>query len=340
VRKRRIVTLVHHELVPPESADPEALLTAPWRAEYDVVRALRELGHEVAVLGVAGELEPLRRAVREHRPHLFFNLLEGFDDVAHWEQNMVGYLEMSKLKYTGCNSRGLLLARDKALTKKLLTFHRIRVAEFAVARRGRRFRRSAKLGFPLIVKSLSLDASVGISQASVVESDEKLAERVAFVHESLGTDALVERYIEGRELNVGIVGNRRLTAFPIWELTFENMPEGTRKFATERVKWDSDYQERNGIFSGPAEELSPALVQKIQEIGRRVYRALYLSGYARVDLRLTEAGEVYVVEANPNPQLAHGEDFADAAEEAGLGYGALLQRLVGLGLAWEPLAAG
>jgi D-alanine-D-alanine ligase len=340
LKRLRIVALVHHELVPPAQAAPGELPMAPWRAEYDVVQCLSSLGHEVRVLGVGGELNPLRRAVRDHKPHLFFNLLEGFDDVAHWEQNMVGYLEMSKVKYTGCNSRGLLLARDKALTKKLLTFHRVRVAEFAVARRGRRFRRSRRLAFPLFVKSLSLDASIGISQASVVESDEKLLERIRFVHESVGTDALVESYIEGRELNVGLLGNQRLTALPIWELTFDNMPENARKIATERLKWSASYQEKHGIHSGPAEGLPPALAHRIQEIGRRVYRALYLSGYARIDLRLTEGGEVYVVEANPNAQIARGEDFADAAEAAGLGYGALLQRLVNLGLAWEPLAAG
>jgi D-alanine-D-alanine ligase len=247
---------------------------------------------------------------------------------------------MSKMKYTGCNSRGLLLARDKALTKKLLAFHRVRVAEFAVARRGRTFRRSPKLGFPLFVKSLSVDASIGISQASVVEGDEKLQERIRFVHDSVGTDALVESYIEGRELNVGILGNERLKALPIWELVFDNMPESARKIATERLKWSASYQAKHGIRSGPAVELTPAQASRIQEIGRRVYRALYLSGYARIDLRLTAGGEVYVVEANPNAQIARGEDFADAAEAAGIGYGALLQRIVNLGLAWEPLAAG
>jgi D-alanine-D-alanine ligase len=340
VRKLRVVALVHPDLVPPAHAEPAEALAAPWRAEYDVVAGLGRLGHEVHVLPVGSELNPLRRAVRDHRPHIFFNLLEGFDDVVHWEHNVVGYLEMMKMKYTGCNPRGLLLARDKALAKRLLSFHRIRVAEFAVARRGAKFRRSRKLSFPLFVKSLSLDASIGISQASVVESDEKLEERIRFVHESVGTDALVESYIEGRELNVGVLGNRRLTALPIWELVFERMAPAARKIATERMKWSSDYQDRHAILSGAADALPPGLERRIQALGRRVYRALYLSGYARVDLRLTPSGEVYVIEANPNAQIARGEDFADAAAAAGLGYDALLQRIVNLGLAWEPLAAG
>ena len=339
MKKLRIVALVHPDLVPPAQAAPEEVLAAPWRAEYDVVQTLSGLGHEVHVLGVGGELNPVRRAVRSYKPHVFFNLLEGFDDVAHWEQNVVGYLELLKMKYTGCNSRGLLLARDKALTKKLLSYHRIRVAEFAVAARGHVFRRPKKLAFPLFVKSLSLDASVGIAQASVVESDEKLTERIRFVHESLGTDALVESYIEGREINVGILGNRRLVALPIWELKFENMADDARKIATERLKWSLAYQQKHGISSCRAVDLPPGLEARIQELGRRVYRVLYQSGYARIDLRLTDAGQVYVVEANPNAQIARGEDFADAALAAGIDYEALLQRLVNLGLDWEPLQA-
>jgi D-alanine-D-alanine ligase len=339
VKKLRIVALMDADLMPPARARAKEVLTAPWRTEYDVVQTLSRLGHEVHVLGVGGELNPIRRAIRAYRPHVFFNLLESFDDVRLWDQNVVGYLEMLKMKYTGCNSRGLLLARDKALTKKLLSYHRIQVAEFAVARRGRKFRRPRKLAFPLFVKSLSLDASIGIAQASVVDSDEKLAERVHFVHDSVGTDALVESYIEGRELTVGLLGNHRLTALPIWELTFEKMPESWHKIATERLKFSPSYQEKHGILSGRAVDLPPGLEKRIQEIGRRVFRVLYLNGYARIDLRVTDAGKVYVIEANPNPQIAHGEDFAEAALATGLDYGPLLQRIVDLGCAWEPLTA-
>ena len=322
--------------MPPAEAKPEEVEGSAWRTEYDVVRCLTELGHEVHSLGVGGELNPIRRAVREHRPHLFFNLLEGFDDVPHWDQNVVSWLELQKMNYTGCNARGLMLGRDKALTKKLLTFHRIRVAGFGVAPRGKVFRRPKKLAFPLFVKSLTFDASIGISQASVVESDEKLQERIRFIHESIGTDALVESYIEGRELYVGVVGNARLTALPIWELSFEKMPEAARKIATERLKWSLTYQKKHGIVSGPARELPDALAIRIQKLCKRVYSVLCLSGYARIDLRLTPSGEVYVIEANPNPQIARGEDFAESARLAGIEYGPLLSRIVNLGLDWEP----
>ena len=322
--------------MPPAEAKPEEVEGAAWRTEYDVVRCLTELGHEVHPLGVGGELNPIRRSVREFKPHLFFNLLEGFDDVPHWDQNVVAWLELQKMHYTGCNARGLMLGRDKALTKKLLTYHRVRIADFAVAPREKQFHRPKKLAFPLFVKSLTFDASIGISQASVVENDDKLQDRIRFIHESIGTDALVESYVEGRELYVGILGNSRLTALPIWELSFEKMPEASRKIATERLKWSLTYQKKHGIVSGPVKELPEGLSLRIQKLCKRVYAVLCLSGYARIDLRLTPAGEVYVIEANPNPQIARGEDFAESARVAGTDYGALLSRIVNLGLDWEP----
>jgi D-alanine-D-alanine ligase len=183
-----------------------------------------------------------------------------------------------------------------------------------------------------------MDASIGISQASVVEDDAKLEERVRFIHESIGTDALVERYIEGRELYVGILGNQQLQVLPVWELSFTKMPEEKRKIATERLKWSLTYQKRHGIVSGEARDLPDA--KRIQELCKRVYRNLMLSGYARIDLRLSDSGEVYVIEANPNPQLSHDEDFAQSALKTGIDYGRLLQRIVNLGLRWEPTRLG
>ena len=230
-----------------------------------------------------------------------FNLLEAFDDVVTWDQNVVAYLELMKLPYTGCNSRGLMLGRDKAITKKLLTYHRIRVPEFALFPIGRAIRRPPRLGFPLMVKSLTLDASIGISQASVVDSDERLRERVRFVHESVGTDAIAERYIEGRELYVGVMGNRRLLALPVWELDLTGLPDGSAHIATERLKSASAYRERHGVTSGAARDLSPEMVERIHGICRRVYRILQLSGYARIDLRLDEAGKRLRTRGQPEP---------------------------------------
>ena len=217
-RKLRVLALVHESLVPPDNADKRKAARADWKTEYDVVHALRALGHEVQVLGIGGDLGPLRSAIADWKPQIAFNLVEAFDDVSIWDANVVAYLELMKVPYTGCNSRGLVLARDKALAKKVLSYHRMPLADFAVFPRDRIVKRPRRLRFPLIVKSLTLDASIGISQASVVEDDAKLAERVGFIHETIGTDALVEEYIEGRELYVGILGDKRLEVFPIWEL--------------------------------------------------------------------------------------------------------------------------
>ena len=337
VTKLRVLALVHRHLIPPDKVEEGADITSePWRTEYDVISTLRGLGHEVLPLGVHDDLGEIRRLATEWKPHIAFNLLEAFDDVTIFDQNVVSHLELLKLSYTGCNPRGLLLARDKSLSKKLLAYHRVPVTEFEVFRSGRPIRRPKRLQFPLIVKSLTQEASIGISQASVVDSDDKLKERVTFIHESIGTAAIAERYIDGRELYVGILGNQALQALPVWELFFTNMPEGARRIATDRVKWSVKYQKKYGIDSGPAGDLPDAQTEKIHHICKRAYRALELSGYARIDLRLDEAGNVWVLEANPNPQIARGEDFAASAAKIGISYDGVLQRILNLGLRWQP----
>src|SRR6266481_3233232 len=337
VNKLRVVALVHRHLIPPEKVEEGTDLTAvPWRTEYDVVSTLTAMGHEVQPLAVHDDLRDLRRAVTDWKPHIAFNLLEGFDDIVIFDQNVVSHLELLKLPYTGCNPRGLLLARDKSLSKKLLAYHRISVPESEVFRVGRPVRRSKRLTFPLMVKSLTQEASIGISQASVVDSDEKFKERVAFIHQSIGTAAIVEQYIEGRELYVGIIGNQALQALPVWELFFTNMPEGSKRIATDRVKWSVKYQKKYGIDSGGARELAEGKAEGIQHLCKRAFRALELSGYARIDLRLEDNGNVWVLEANPNPQIARGEDFAASAEKVGLTHETVLQRIINLGLRWQP----
>ena len=341
-KKLRVLALMHEDLIPPEDVTlkGEALEGAEWKTEYDVMRTLGELGHEVRALGIGSELGPIRAAIDEFKPQIAFNLVEGFADVATFDHNVVAYLELLKLPYTGCNSRGLLLARDKAIAKKLLSYHRIPVPGFVIFPRGRKIRRPRRMAFPLFVKSLTLDASIGISQASVVESDEKLEERVKFIHESTGTDALVEQFIDGRELYVGVVGNDRLEVLPIWELSFTKMPEEVRRIATERLKWSLKYQKKHGIVSEEAKDLPEGVAERIRDMCKRVYRNLMLSGYARIDLRLSETAGVYVIEANPNPQLSADEDFAQSAMKSGTAYGELIQRIVNLGLRWEPTRLG
>ena len=341
MKKLRVLVLMHDYQVPP--ADPEGIDTtaAPWRMEYDVIHTLRtKLRHDVHELGVKDDLAGIRQATDEFRPHIAFNLLEAFHEVGTFDQNLVSYLELLRLSYTGCNPRGMLLARDKALSKKLLHYHRIAVPDFVVVPRGRRPRLTKRLHFPLIVKSLTQEASIGISQASVVEDEHRLRERVQFIHDSIGTDAIVEAYIAGRELYCGVIGNQRLQALPVWEMVFDKMPEDQHRIATERVKWNAKYQEKMGIMTGWADDLEAHLAARIQHISKRAYRVLELSGYARIDLRLDESGTVHVLEANPNPQIADGEDFARSADVAGLEYPALIQRILTIGMRWEAARMG
>jgi D-alanine-D-alanine ligase len=281
----------------------------------------------------------IRRAVEEFKPHIAFNMMENFHEIGAFDHNIVSYLELLRVPYTGCNPRGLMLSRDKALSKTLLSYHRIPVPEFVVVHVGRKPRRPKRLAFPLIVKSLTEEASIGISQASVVHDEDRMRERVEFIHSSVGTDAIIERYIDGRELYVGIIGNQRLRVLPVWELHFTKMPDDVHRIATERVKWSPKYQRKYGIKTREA-RLPDGVAASIQRLCKRVYRTLDLSGYARIDMRMDESGRVYVIEANPNPQLAYGEDFAESAERAGLEYDALLQQILLAGLRWRPERVG
>ena len=332
-RKLRVVVLMHPSMVPPDSLEGVSEAEAyKWKTEYDVVNTLRELGHEVQPLGVADELAPIRNAIEEWKPDICFNLLEEFLGRQDFDYHVVSFLELMQVAYTGCHPRGLMLARDKALSKKLLAYHHLMVPKFAVFPRGRRVYRPKPLDFPLIVKSLVHEASLGISQASIVDSDEKLRERVAFIHERNGADAIAEQYIDGREFYVGTVGNTRVDVLPVWELVFENMPRGAVPIATAHVKHNPDYQRRRGIYQQHADDLEDALREHITKTTRRIARILDLDGYNRIDYRLAADGKLYFLEANPNPEIARSEEFASAAEEAGMSYPQLIQRIVDLGM--------
>ena len=331
---------MHDYLVPPDDVTGVDTATAQWRTEYNVLTAIKELGHDVKVLGVKDDLGSIRQANEEFKPHIAFNLLEAFHEIGTFDQNVVSYLELLRLPYTGCNPRGMFLARDKALSKKLLHYHRIPVPDFTVVARGRQPRLPKRLSYPAIVKSLTQESSIGIAQASVVDDEAKLKERVQFIHESINTDAIIEQFIEGRELYCAILGNQRLQVFPVWEMTFANMPESQHRIATERVKWNAKYQAKVGISTGKANSLDEATQARVQHIARRTYKVLEQSGYSRIDLRLDAEGRVYVLEANPNPQIARGEDFADSADSTGMNYSTLLQRILTTGLRWEPERLG
>jgi D-alanine-D-alanine ligase len=333
LKRRRIIVLVHKSLIPPEDISkltPEQV--APFKTEFDVREGLRALGHEVLLVGLSDELAPLRTAIEDFKPHVVFNLLEEFGGEAIFDAHVVGYLELQRTPYTGCNPRGLLLARDKALSKKVLHYHRILVPKFRVFPRYRKITRPKQLEFPLIVKSLIEEGSYGISQASLVNNDKALEERVAFIHDKILTDAVVEQYIPGRELYVSVLGNHRLQVLPTWEIFLDKLPEDAPKIATRKVKWDLEYQEKYDVRLGRAKGLSDEMERRIARLSRRICRRLGIDGCVRIDFRLDDADQLYFLEANPNPDIAEEEEFASAAQAAGMDYVDLLQKIVNLGI--------
>ena len=335
LKPRRILALMHEALVPPESI--EGLTDEqihPWKMEYDVKTTLEQMGHEVHTVGLYGDLDPLRQAIERVEPDIVFNMLEEFDGQPLFDQHLVSYLELLKIPYTGCNPRGLTLAHDKALSKQILAHHDIPVPEFAVFEVGRKVRRPARLAFPLLVKSLIDEGSVGISRASVVKDDKSLARRVEILHRHTGRPAIAEQYIAGRELYMSIVGNDRVKTFTPWEMVMKNLPAGAPNIATSKLKWSYAHQEEVGLSTVPA-KLTRTEARRLDDLSKRIYHALSLTGYARLDFRMSEAGEFYLLEANPNPCLAFGEDFAEAVETAGTDYETLLDLILRQGLAYK-----
>lgn len=337
MKRYRILLMTHEQLVPPESieglTDKEIDL---FRTEYNVYSTVCNLGHKIRVLGVGDRLSELRETIRDWKPHVVFNLLEEFSGIAAYDQHVVAYLELVRQRYTGCNPRGLMLSRDKVLTKQVLAWHRVATPAFRLFPFDKRFVEPRNLKFPLFVKSATEDASLGIAQASIVEDMVSLRERVTFIHDQVQSDALVEEYIDGRELYIGVLGNTRLTTLPVWELNFGTLPEAQSGIATRKVKWDRSYQKKHGITTGPAQDLNDVEVTRLIRLAKRIYRALHISGYARLDLRMRADGSVFLLEANANPDLTHGEDFAESAATIAIDYEALISRIVNLGLSYMP----
>lgn len=300
-------------------------------AEYEVAEALMAYGHEVLMLGVHDDFQHMLDGLRAFGPSIVFNCAEGFHDNPHLDYLFPALLEADGYRHTGAPPLALLTTRNKALSKKVLAYHRIRVPGFVTYRRSETVKEPpTDLSFPLIVKPLQEDASVGISQASVVTDVDALAERVRFVHERYGQPAIAEEFVEGRELYVGMLGNgERLELMPIVEMVFDkdaNKPE--ERIATKFAKWDVEYRERRGIRNVFARPISQGARTRIDETCRSAFRALWLQDYGRLDLRLTPEDEIWVLEANANPFISFGHDLANAAEKAGLDYYAFINRIV------------
>jgi D-alanine-D-alanine ligase len=334
--KKKLKILALFDAIRPTGIDEDLgaeLQTPDWKTEAGVLAALRELGHATAHLALFDDLDLLRQKLQAFRPDLIFNLADQFRNIRSFDQNIVSILAMYGIPFTGCGSTGLTLCNHKGVSKKILGYHRIRTPAFVVIARGKRIARPRQLRFPILIKPLREEASLGISQASFVETDEQFRERVQFIHEKFDNDAIAEEYIDGRELYVSILGNHRLQVFPIRELVFREVPPDEPKIATYRAKWDEEYRRRWGLQNQFAEGLEPAVVRHIETVCKRIYHLLTIDGYARLDLRLTPANELYFIEANPNPILAADEDFAQSALKSGLAYPRLIERIARLGLA-------
>lgn len=339
MKPKRILILMHRDLVPPEDANlkEEDRLTTPWTTEYDVVKTLRKMKHEVYPLGVYSDLTIIRKAIEEFKPHIVFNLLEEFDGESVFDSHVVSYLELLRIPYTGCNPRGLMMSRDKALAKKILSYHRIKSPKFIVCPKNKSVPKLPKLfSYPLIVKCLSEEASLGLSKASIVQNEEKLKERITYIHQKIGVDAIVEEFVPGREFYVGIMGNYRMEILPVWEVFYNKADKPEAEFYSRAAKWNEKYRQRKGIESGKA-KITPQLEKKIQDVAKKTFKALELNGYARIDVRMDENENIYVIEANPNPNIAWDDEFAESAEyKKSWKYTEVLQKILSLGLNWHP----
>jgi D-alanine-D-alanine ligase len=333
--KKKLKVLVLFDGISPTKIDQDLskeMKTEDWKTEANVMAALDALGYAAEHLAIFDDLDLVRQKLENFAPDVLFNLVEQFKNNPGFDQNIVSLLEMQGLPFTGCGATGLTLCKHKGISKKILSYHRIHVPNFVVISRGQRIARPKQLKFPILVKPVKEEASYGISQASFVENDEQFRERVAFIHEKHDADVIAEEYIAGRELYVSLMGNLRLSVFPIRELIFREVPPDEPKIATYRAKWDEEYRKRWGLQNRFAEGLDPALVAHIEQTCKRIYRLLTIDGYARIDLRLTAANEVYFIEANPNPHLAEDEDFALSAGKAGLPYPQLIDRIIRHGM--------
>ena len=327
MKKTRLLVLFDTDGEPPASQDYKKQIESTDEAEFDIARALIAQGHQVRMLGFRDNLDQLIAGLRAEPADVIFNLAERFRSQSSLDYTVTAVLDMLGLPYTGASSEGLMLARDKALTKKVFAYQGIRIPHFMVCHRGDSVQRPSDLRFPLIVKPLDEDASVGIAQASVVRDDDALKERVAFIHERIKTDAIVEEFIAGRELYIGVMGNDPPVALPPIEMVFGNDSTVESRIATFKAKWSVRYREGRGIQNMIAENLSDELRHRLAEVALRAYEAAGLRDYGRIDVRLAHDDAIYVVEANPNPYLAEGEDLAWAAEEGGHLYPDFIEKI-------------
>lgn len=307
--------------------------TPDWKTERDVRNTLLKLGHEVIPYGIHDDIEPFLKIVKEEKPDLVFNMSEAFSGKRNFEPNLTALMELVGVPFTGAGPMSLQLCKDKGLTKSILGYHEISTPKFLVAKKSRPFPLSAlrKFPFPAFIKPLQLESSEGIAQMSYAANEKEAAARVKYIHDKLGVDAIVEEFIDGREVYVSILGNDKLSVFPPRELFFKQVPDSEPKFATFKSKWDREYRKKWGIDSGWVDELPESTQKKLNDVCKKIYRLLNIQGFGRIDLRI-RGDEIYFIEANPNPSIAKKEDYALSANKAGVEYDELIAKIVSLSL--------
>lgn len=329
---KKVVILFDLPESPPENQDYRHYeKDSSWEHELDVKRAIQRLGHEAEFIGIFDDLPRFIREIQESKPDLVFNLCESFRNDRRFEPQVIGTLELLGIPFTGVSSASLSLCQNKELTKKILNFHRIKVPRWVTSSISRPIRSLRKFVYPAFVKPIGEEGSEGISRDSFVENEKDCLDRVHFLHEKFQTDVLIEEFIDGRELYASVMGVRRLQVFPLRELTFNKMPEDEPRFATYRTKWDEAYRKRWGIQNEYAKEIEPGAEKRIISTVKKAFQVLQLEGFARFDLRLTDSGDIYVIEANPNPSISSTDDFALSAKKAGLSYDELIAKILDMG---------
>jgi D-alanine-D-alanine ligase len=298
--------------------------------------SLEERGHVTAFLSVGDEVEPVVAELRAEAPDLVFNLAESFGGKSALESNVAGLLNLLGLRYTGSSPAGLLLAGDKSLTKKVLSFHSIKTPEFATVYRGA-VDWAGNISFPVIVKPPQEDASLGISTKSVVSDLRELFTRIDELQSTFQQPVLVEQFVDGREFYVGVLGNVNARALPVIELDFSGFPAGVPRIASWEAKWGDDGAGAGAQFAGTRSvfpvDLTADLLERMKTIAVEAFHALRLRDYARIDLRVTESEEIFVIEVNPNCYLERESEFARAAAEDGMPYPDLIAHIVDLAVA-------
>ena len=327
-KKLKVTVLVDEGEILKNDPEFRESLTA-HKTEYHVAEALRNLGHNVSILPAVEDIAGLINSLKKQAPDVVFNLTEHLAGDRHQDKNIAAILELLGISYTGSGPTGLMLCRDKVLCKQLLSRHKIHVPDFASFPFGRSVKISKKLRYPLVVKPAFEDGSEGISNLSIVADENALRERIRFVHEKWQQPAIAEEYIQGRELYVSIIGNNRLLVFPVRECLFDPTKENGPEMATYRVKWNEQYRQKWGIRFDFG-ELDEDAFKKVGRICKRAYRALQLRDYGRIDLRLTPDNKVVILEVNPNPDIAYGEEFAESAEKTGIKYEKLIERILNM----------